>query len=62
MPTTTTPVTIWEEIEHEPQKKLLPETLPDEEVHVVQIDFTDFRQVIGDKEALAAFDVGWGLS
>lgn len=41
--------------------KLLPETFPDEEVHVVQIDFTDFRQVIGDKEALAAFDVGWAV-
>lgn len=41
--------------------KLLPEILPDEEVHVVQIDFTDFRQVIGDKEALAAFDVGWAV-
>ena len=41
--------------------KLLPETLPDEEIHVVQIDFTDFRQVIGDKEALAAFDVGWAV-
>lgn len=41
--------------------KLLPETLPNEEVHVVQIDFTDFRQVIGDKQALAAFDVGWAV-
>ena len=41
--------------------KLLPEILPGEEVHVVQIDFTDFRQVIGDKEALAAFDVGWAV-
>lgn len=41
--------------------KLLPEILPDEEVHVVQIDFADFRQVIGDKQALAAFDVGWAV-
>jgi hypothetical protein len=32
-----------------------------EEVHVVQIDFDDFRQVIGDKQALAAFDVGWAV-
>src|SRR5688572_2266990 len=31
------------------------------EVHVVQIDFTDFRQVSGDKQALAAFDVGWAV-
>lgn len=41
--------------------KLLPELLPDEDVYLVQIDFTDFRQVIGDKEALAAFDVGWAV-
>lgn len=41
--------------------KLLPEILPDEDVHVVQIDFADFRQVIGDKQALAAFDVGWAV-
>ena len=41
--------------------KLLPDVLPDEEVHMVQIDFADFRQVIGDKEALAAFDVGWAV-
>jgi hypothetical protein len=41
--------------------KLLPELLPDEDVHVVQIDFTDFRQVIDDKQALAAFDVGWAV-
>ena len=41
--------------------KLLPELLPNEDVHVVQVDFTDFRQVIGDKEALAAFDVGWAV-
>jgi hypothetical protein len=41
--------------------KLLPEILPNEDVHVIQIDFTDFRQVIGDKQALAAFDVGWAV-
>lgn len=28
---------------------------------VVLIDFADFREVIGDKEARAAFDVGWGV-
>jgi len=28
---------------------------------VVLIDFTDFRRLSGDAEALAAFDVGWGL-
>ena len=31
------------------------------EVYVVLIDFADFRQVTGDKEALAAFDVGWAV-
>lgn len=31
------------------------------EVFVVLIDFTDFRQVTGDKQALAAFDVGWAV-
>jgi len=29
--------------------------------HVVQIDFTDFEHVVGDREALRAFDVGWGF-
>jgi hypothetical protein len=29
--------------------------------YVVLIDFTDFRQLSGDPEARAAFDVGWGL-
>lgn len=29
------------------------------ETYVVLIDFADFRQVTGDKQALAAFDVGW---
>ena len=31
------------------------------EVHLVQIDFSDFQQVIGDKRALAAFNVGWAV-
>lgn len=31
------------------------------EVDVVLIDFADFRQVTGDKQALAAFDVGWAV-
>ncbi len=29
--------------------------------YVVLIDFTDFRQLSGDAEARAAFNVGWGL-
>lgn len=29
--------------------------------HVVQIDFADFEQVLGDEPALEAFNVGWGL-
>jgi hypothetical protein len=29
--------------------------------YVVLIDFSDFRQIIGDDEARAAFDVGWGF-
>ena len=28
---------------------------------VVQIDFADFGQILGDERALEAFDVGWGL-
>ena len=28
---------------------------------VVQIDFVDFEQVVGDERALEAFNVGWGL-
>jgi hypothetical protein len=28
---------------------------------VVLIDFADFRELIGDKEARAAFDIGWGV-
>ena len=31
------------------------------EAYVVLIDFADFRQVTGDKQALAAFDVGWAV-
>ena len=31
------------------------------EVHIVLIDFADFRQVSGDKQARAAFDVGWAV-
>jgi hypothetical protein len=30
-------------------------------VFVVQIDFADFDQVVGDEQALEAFNVGWGL-
>lgn len=30
-------------------------------VFVVQIDFSDFDQVVGDELALEAFNVGWGL-
>jgi hypothetical protein len=31
------------------------------EVYVVLIDFADFRQVTGDKQAKAAFNVGWAV-
>ena len=34
---------------------------PDAEVFVVLIDFDDFRHVSGDKQARAAFDVGWAV-
>jgi hypothetical protein len=34
---------------------------PSAEVFVVLIDFADFRQVSGDKQALAAFNVGWAV-
>lgn len=30
-------------------------------VFVVQIDFVDFEQVLGDERALEAFNVGWGF-
>ena len=35
--------------------------MPAAEVYVVLIDFADFRQVTGDKQARAAFDVGWAV-
>jgi hypothetical protein len=37
------------------------DSLPSAEVYVVLIDFDDFRQVTGDKQARAAFDVGWAV-
>ena len=37
------------------------EQVTSSEVYVVLIDFADFRQVTGDKQALAAFDVGWAV-
>ena len=33
----------------------------EEDVYLVLIDFDDFRQVSGDKQARAAFDVGWAV-
>ncbi len=30
-------------------------------VYVIQIDFADFEQVIGDKKVLASFNEGWGF-
>ena len=30
-------------------------------VHVIQIDFADFANLMGDQAALKAFDVGWGF-
>lgn len=36
-------------------------TIDNVEVHVVEIDFADFRHVTGDKQALASFDVGWAV-
>jgi hypothetical protein len=33
----------------------------DADVFIVLIDFDDFRQVSGDKQARAAFDVGWAV-
>jgi hypothetical protein len=41
--------------------KLLQESLSNSEIHVILIDFDDFRQVSGDKQARAAFDVGWAV-
>lgn len=31
------------------------------DAYVVQIDFTDFEQIVGDAEARRAFDVGWAV-
>ena len=33
----------------------------DADIYVVLIDFDDFRRVLGDKQARAAFDVGWAV-
>ncbi len=41
--------------------KFVSELAADADVYVVLIDFDDFRQVIGDKQARAAFDVGWAV-
>ena len=41
--------------------KWLREPVVEGEVYVVLIDFADFRQVSGDKQAFAAFDVGWAV-
>lgn len=30
-------------------------------VHIILVDFADFAHVMGDRDALAAFNVGWGL-
>lgn len=35
--------------------------MPTAEIYLVLIDFADFRQVSGDKQARAAFDVGWAV-
>ncbi len=39
-------------------KALVPDSRP---AFVVQIDFADFENVMGDAPALRAFDAGWGL-
>jgi hypothetical protein len=31
------------------------------DAYVIQIDFTDFQQIVGDAEARRAFDVGWAV-
>jgi hypothetical protein len=41
--------------------KMDPQFLDGELINVIQIDFADFRQVTGDKEARAAFNVGWAV-
>jgi hypothetical protein len=37
------------------------ERKPDADVYIVLIDFSDFRRVSGDKQAQAAFNVGWAV-
>lgn len=41
--------------------KFVRELTVEADVYVVLIDFEDFRQVSGDKQARAAFDVGWAV-
>lgn len=41
--------------------KFVSELAAEADVYVVLIDFDDFRQVIGDQQARAAFDVGWAV-
>lgn len=41
--------------------KFVSEPAIDADVYIVLIDFDDFRQVIGDKQARSAFDVGWAV-
>lgn len=36
-------------------------TINDPPVFIVQIDFADFSRVMGDREALDAFNAGWGV-
>lgn len=37
------------------------ETAASSPVYIILIDFADFSHLVGDKPALAAFDVGWGV-
>lgn len=37
------------------------ETATDPPVFIIQIDFADFSHVMGDKPALDAFNIGWGV-
>ena len=41
--------------------KFVGELPADVDVYLVLIDFDDFRQVSGDRQARAAFDVGWAV-
>lgn len=41
--------------------KLLREPVTHAKVYVILIDFDDFRRVRGDRQAFAAFDVGWAV-